>query len=57
MICFNTYPSNSNGGMKSSGSSFLVFTIHLKALECFSLSKQVMHTIPEEYEYALTWLL
>lgn len=57
MICFNTYPSNSTGGMKLSGSSFLVFKIRLKALEYFSLSKQVMNTIPEEYEYALTWLL
>jgi len=33
-----------------------MFTIHLKSLECFSVSKQVMHTIPEEREHAVTRL-
>lgn len=56
IICFNIYPSSSTGGMKLNSSSFFTFTVHLKALECFSLSKQVMHTISDECEYAVTWL-
>lgn len=35
---------------------FYVYNTLESALECFSLSKQVMHTIPEECEYAVTWL-
>lgn len=50
------YLSRSTGGMILNGSSFLMFTINLKALKCFSLSKQVMHTIPEECKHAVTWL-
>lgn len=42
--------------MKLNYSSFLMFTIHSKALKCFSLAKQVMNTIPEECKYAVTQL-
>lgn len=42
--------------MKLKGYRFLMFTIHSKALKCFSLSKQVMHTIPKKCKHAVTWL-